>query len=159
MKFSHSLQFNCVPEWTDHYLNYPSLKRALYTLEQAFYEKAKEAPQPEVKDNRFKTLDREFKESISKEVEKVITFYRQKENSCDEDMKKLTEGTESDRSIELVKTLYLTLNDLVYFFELNRKGFLNLLQNNHRYLNQCDSSSISEIIEEKLSLGHLQDPK
>ena len=159
MKFSHSLQFNCVPEWTDHYLNYPSLKRALYTLEQAFYEKAKAAPQPEVKDNRFKTLDREFKESISKEVEKVITFYRQKENSCDEDMKKLTEGAESDRSIELVKTLYLTLNDLVYFFELNREGFLKLLQKYQRYLNQCDSSSISEIIEEKLNLGHLQDPK
>lgn len=27
MKFSHSVQFNSVPEWTSHYINYSNLKK------------------------------------------------------------------------------------------------------------------------------------
>lgn len=27
MKFSHSIQFNAVPEWTSHYINYSNLKK------------------------------------------------------------------------------------------------------------------------------------
>ena len=27
MKFSHSVQFNAVPEWTSHYINYSNLKK------------------------------------------------------------------------------------------------------------------------------------
>ncbi|OBA24461.1 SPX-domain-containing protein [Metschnikowia bicuspidata var. bicuspidata NRRL YB-4993] len=34
MKFSHSLKFNAVPEWQDHYLNYPALKKVIYLAEQ-----------------------------------------------------------------------------------------------------------------------------
>lgn len=34
MKFSHSLKFNVVPEWQDHYLNYPALKKVIYTAQQ-----------------------------------------------------------------------------------------------------------------------------
>lgn len=33
MKFSHSLQINSVPEWTEYYLNYAHLKRLIYQLE------------------------------------------------------------------------------------------------------------------------------
>lgn len=35
MKFSHSLKFNVVPEWQDHYLNYPALKKVIYTAQQS----------------------------------------------------------------------------------------------------------------------------
>lgn len=34
MKFSHSLKFNAVPEWQDHYLNYPALKKIIYNAQQ-----------------------------------------------------------------------------------------------------------------------------
>ncbi|KAL6453466.1 PHO87 Inorganic phosphate transporter PHO87 [Candida maltosa Xu316] len=34
MKFSHSLKFNAVPEWQDNYLNYPTLKKTIYKLQQ-----------------------------------------------------------------------------------------------------------------------------
>jgi SPX domain protein involved in polyphosphate accumulation len=31
MKFSHSIQFNAVPDWSNHYISYSNLKK-LYTL-------------------------------------------------------------------------------------------------------------------------------
>lgn len=34
MKFSHSLKFNAVPEWQDHYLNYSGLKKVIYVAQQ-----------------------------------------------------------------------------------------------------------------------------
>lgn len=34
MKFSHSLKFNAVPEWQDHYLNYSGLKKVIYNAQQ-----------------------------------------------------------------------------------------------------------------------------
>ncbi|SCV03308.1 LANO_0G03356g1_1 [Lachancea nothofagi CBS 11611] len=33
MKFSHSLKYNAVPEWQEHYLNYSQLKRLIYSLQ------------------------------------------------------------------------------------------------------------------------------
>ncbi|AAS53999.2 AFR628Cp [Eremothecium gossypii ATCC 10895] len=33
MKFSHSLKYNAVPEWQDHYLNYSGLKKLIYALQ------------------------------------------------------------------------------------------------------------------------------
>lgn len=34
MKFSHSLKFNAVPEWQDSYVNYTTLKKTIYKLQQ-----------------------------------------------------------------------------------------------------------------------------
>lgn len=34
MKFSHSLKFNAIPEWQDYYINYPTLKKTIYKLQQ-----------------------------------------------------------------------------------------------------------------------------
>ncbi|RLV96263.1 Inorganic phosphate transporter PHO87 [Spathaspora sp. JA1] len=34
MKFAHSLKFNAVPEWQDSYVNYPTLKKTVYKLQQ-----------------------------------------------------------------------------------------------------------------------------
>ena len=33
MKFSHSLQFNSVPDWADHYIAYSNLKKTIYIME------------------------------------------------------------------------------------------------------------------------------
>lgn len=148
MKFAHSLQFNCVPEWTEHYLNYGSLKRALYALERAYYEK-------ELKDAgadkaaRFETLDREFKAAFLQDVEKVMGFYHQMERQCHEDFAKLPESD--------VETLYITLNDLVYYLELNREGFLKLVQKYQQYIAKGEHGEISAAVEEKLPLEDVAD--
>ena len=41
MKFSYSLQFNTVPEWTEDYLSYGQLKKAIHDAETAKLEEAK----------------------------------------------------------------------------------------------------------------------
>lgn len=33
MKFSHSIQFNAVPDWSSHYISYSNLKKLIYQLE------------------------------------------------------------------------------------------------------------------------------
>ncbi|RAL64500.1 hypothetical protein DID88_001975 [Monilinia fructigena] len=33
MKFSHSIQFNAVPDWSSHYIAYSNLKKLIYQLE------------------------------------------------------------------------------------------------------------------------------
>lgn len=33
MKFSHSLKYNAVPDWQEHYLNYSQLKKLIYSLQ------------------------------------------------------------------------------------------------------------------------------
>ena len=38
MRFTASLQFNAVPEWTDNYLKYSSLKKILHSIERARWE-------------------------------------------------------------------------------------------------------------------------
>ena len=43
MKFSYSLQFNTVPEWTEDYLSYGQLKKAIHEIETARVEEAKSA--------------------------------------------------------------------------------------------------------------------
>lgn len=37
MKFTHSLKFNAVPEWRDHYLAYAALKKIIYAITSAEY--------------------------------------------------------------------------------------------------------------------------
>ena len=39
MKFSHSIQFNAVPEWSSHYIAYSNLKKLIYQLEQQIHHK------------------------------------------------------------------------------------------------------------------------
>lgn len=38
MKFSHSLQFNAVPEWSSKYINYSGLKKICYALQREYAE-------------------------------------------------------------------------------------------------------------------------
>ncbi|KIY91527.1 hypothetical protein MNEG_16438, partial [Monoraphidium neglectum] len=35
MKFTHQLKFNAVPEWKEHYINYPLLKKIIYATRAA----------------------------------------------------------------------------------------------------------------------------
>lgn len=81
MKFSHSLQFNAVPEWSDNYLAYSNLKKLIYLLEKAHL-----TPNLGQEDDESENLlgatdeelDQRFISALDKELQKIDRFYIQK---------------------------------------------------------------------------------
>lgn len=84
MKFSHSLQFNAVPEWSSKYINYSSLKKIAYNLQRQYVQELNNKNHDE--EAQF-TIDPEdpsnpviiFKKALDKEKDKINKFYIQKE--------------------------------------------------------------------------------
>lgn len=82
MKFSHSIQFNAVPDWTSHYIAYSNLKKLIYTLEKQIH-----APSGLQQDGENSPLlagqqldpDTTFTRMLDVELEKVCSFYQLKE--------------------------------------------------------------------------------
>ncbi|KAJ5278872.1 hypothetical protein N7478_004244 [Penicillium angulare] len=83
MKFSHSIQFNAVPDWSNNYIAYSNLKKLIYTLE-------KQVNRPEGQGNgdvesapllgpQITNPDGIFKRALDAELQKVLVFYDQKE--------------------------------------------------------------------------------
>lgn len=84
MKFSHSLQFNAVPEWSSKYINYSSLKKIAYNLQREYVhelntknlnEEAAFTSDPNDPKNPIVV----FTKALDAEVERINTFYTQKE--------------------------------------------------------------------------------
>ncbi|KAL8781758.1 MAG: hypothetical protein Q9213_005867 [Squamulea squamosa] len=82
MKFSHSIQFNAVPDWSSHYIAYSNLKKLIYTLEKAIHQAQGTAP-PDAEASPLLGHDEDpdavFRRSLDSELEKVCSFYRLKE--------------------------------------------------------------------------------
>lgn len=82
MKFSHSIQFNAVPDWSSHYIAYSNLKKLIYQLEKQIH-----APDGQAQDAESSPLlagqqldpDTTFKRMLDVELEKVCSFYQLKE--------------------------------------------------------------------------------
>ncbi|CAJ2510667.1 Uu.00g062920.m01.CDS01 [Anthostomella pinea] len=78
MKFSHSIQFNAVPDWSSHYIAYSNLKKLIYQLEKTVH-------QPGTADVETRPLlrnedpDTVFSRALDVELEKVSSFYGVKE--------------------------------------------------------------------------------
>ncbi|KAI1104833.1 SPX-domain-containing protein [Jackrogersella minutella] len=78
MKFSHSIQFNAVPDWSSHYIAYSNLKKLIYGLEKTVH-------QPDVSDVETRPLLRNedpemvFGRTLDVELEKISSFYGVKE--------------------------------------------------------------------------------
>lgn len=70
MKFSHSLKFNSIPEWTNHYLNYEKLKKLIYTLEKQSIDDDNYSNDEEI--SKFILV-------VDGELSKVDTFYQEEE--------------------------------------------------------------------------------
>ncbi|QPG74718.1 hypothetical protein FOA43_002051 [Brettanomyces nanus] len=79
MKFSHSLQFNAVPEWSSKYINYSSLKKIIYTEQRNNAEilnTAHETEQPAfVPNNDPSNPINIFIKALNNELAKVDRFY------------------------------------------------------------------------------------
>ncbi|SCU83017.1 LAMI_0C01706g1_1 [Lachancea mirantina] len=77
MKFSHSLQFNAVPEWSSHYIAYSQLKRLIYALQkERLYQSASVDPERVPLQDTYTIR---FTDALDKELHKVDRFYGQQE--------------------------------------------------------------------------------
>ncbi|CDK26646.1 unnamed protein product [Kuraishia capsulata CBS 1993] len=87
MKFSHSLQFNAVPEWSSKYIAYSTLKKLIYQLQRenasayAFGTDYSSEQQPLTLNSPHDSSGPVpvFEKALDKELAKVEAFYRSKE--------------------------------------------------------------------------------
>ncbi|KAL1998193.1 hypothetical protein VTN02DRAFT_6677 [Thermoascus thermophilus] len=87
MKFSHSIQFNAVPDWSAHYIGYSNLKKLIYNLEKQVrradgrrhHADVESAPLLDGADSPPLDTDAVFRRALDAELEKVCSFYQLKE--------------------------------------------------------------------------------
>ncbi|KIH93511.1 phosphate transporter [Sporothrix brasiliensis 5110] len=83
MKFSHSIQFNAVPDWSTHYIAYSNLKKLIYQLERSVNQ-ADTHPATDDAESRPLIVDETepetvFSRALDVELEKICSFYTLKE--------------------------------------------------------------------------------
>ncbi|PYH93891.1 plasma membrane phosphate transporter Pho87 [Aspergillus ellipticus CBS 707.79] len=83
MKFSHSIQFNAVPDWSAYYLAYSNLKKLIYSLEQEVHRSAGQGrvdveSAPLLESSTLNT-NAVFQRALDAELEKICTFFQAKE--------------------------------------------------------------------------------
>ncbi|KAI1007582.1 putative transporter [Podosphaera aphanis] len=80
MKFSHSIQFNAVPDWSSYYLAYSNLKKLIYHLEKTKSKSGSGIDDPErsllIQDDT--SPDKIFQKALDLELEKISSFYHDK---------------------------------------------------------------------------------
>ncbi|KAI7562221.1 hypothetical protein KC317_g8556, partial [Hortaea werneckii] len=96
MKFSHSIQFNAVPDWSSYYINYSNLKKLIYQLEKQIHQQqpSKQDGHPDGDAESSPLLrstsggtasgfpddpDKVFSKKLDDELEKIASFYQLKE--------------------------------------------------------------------------------
>ncbi|CAO0801933.1 unnamed protein product [Mucor circinelloides] len=79
MKFSHSLQFNAVPDWIDHYVAYDQLKKLIFQIEKERVDAVNNAIDPEKEISSDIQNQDKFLTQLDLQLEKVFDFYSQKE--------------------------------------------------------------------------------
>lgn len=101
MKFSHSLQFNAVPDWADKYIAYSNLKKAIYMMEKEL-PSVPNAPYSDVENESSGLLqnadtsetDRAFVPLLDKELNKIVEFYLEKDTELRADLQQLKDDLE-----------------------------------------------------------------
>lgn len=91
MKFSHSIQFNAVPDWSSHYISYSNLKKLIYQLEKQVHSStgagARRQTSADLENSPLlpngnvdnEDTDNVFTRKLDDELEKICEFYRLKE--------------------------------------------------------------------------------
>jgi len=86
MKFSHSIQFNAVPDWSSHYIAYSNLKKLIYQLEKSVNQAASATAvhadpesSPLLEHSQVDNPDKVITRKLDDELEKVCSFYQLKE--------------------------------------------------------------------------------
>ncbi|KAK3314919.1 SPX domain-containing protein [Apodospora peruviana] len=88
MRFSHSIQFNAVPDWSSHYIAYSNLKKLIYQLEKTVHQQsagdAESRPLIQHEDPEVV-----FGRALDVELEKISSFYVVKEKELMEEVNDL----------------------------------------------------------------------
>ncbi|PKX89534.1 putative plasma membrane phosphate transporter Pho87 [Aspergillus novofumigatus IBT 16806] len=97
MKFSHSIQFNAVPDWSAYYIAYSNLKKLIYSLEQQA-RKASGQAQSDVESapllSGTPTPEAVFRRALNAELEKICSFYEVKESEILKEVEDVVRGAE-----------------------------------------------------------------
>ncbi|KAI0572496.1 SPX domain-containing protein [Pyrenophora tritici-repentis] len=98
MKFSHSLQFNAVPDWSNHYIAYSNLKKQIYSLETQLHQKKAngDAESSPLLNGDADDPDKVFTNTLDAELERVTSFYALKENEIYGEMDALLKDEDPD---------------------------------------------------------------
>ncbi|KAJ1035635.1 hypothetical protein NDA18_000412 [Ustilago nuda] len=102
MKFSHSLQFNSVPDWADKYIAYSNLKKAIYIMEKEL-PSLPNAPYSDLENESSRLLsnaetsetDPTFLSLLDKELDKIVQFYLHKDAELRRDLQQLKDDVDS----------------------------------------------------------------
>ncbi|PHH81941.1 hypothetical protein CDD82_7480 [Ophiocordyceps australis] len=88
MKFSHSIQFNAVPDWSSHYIAYSNLKKLIYQLEKSVHQSrgGDAESRPLVGQEEPEEV---FSRALGVELEKICSFYVSKEGELQEEVNQL----------------------------------------------------------------------
>ncbi|PKS12269.1 hypothetical protein jhhlp_001569 [Lomentospora prolificans] len=92
MKFSHSIQFNAVPDWSSQYLAYSNLKKLIYQLEKNAHDAAAAAASADTESTPLvggEDPETIFQRALVPELRKITSFYTSKEAELYEDTEKL----------------------------------------------------------------------
>jgi len=100
MKFSHSIQFNAVPDWSSNYIAYSNLKKTIYTLEKQINQTQGEGQDEEAAllDGQRVDPDVTFKRLLDAELDKVCSFYRLKEMEIFNELEQIQKDLENYQS-------------------------------------------------------------
>ncbi|KAK4204818.1 putative transporter [Triangularia verruculosa] len=88
MKFSHSIQFNAVPDWSNHYIAYSTLKKLIYSLEKSIHlaSGGDGESRPLIQHDDPETI---FSRALDVELEKIASFYVIKEKELTDEVEAL----------------------------------------------------------------------
>lgn len=109
MKFSHSLQFNAVPEWSSKYIAYTTLKKLIYSLQRDSLRDSKgDAESAYLVNTEYSSTAENggdytgvFLTALDAELEKIDSFYKVKEKEIFQNVDELIEDIKSfEREIE-----------------------------------------------------------
>ncbi|EPQ28079.1 uncharacterized protein PFL1_04406 [Pseudozyma flocculosa PF-1] len=110
MKFSHSLQFNSVPDWADKYVAYSNLKKSIYLLERDLPMLPSDNANADDVENESANLlqqaaqsdtDRHFVPLLDKELQKIVAFFNEKHAEMQADLGALERDLERTENEEI----------------------------------------------------------
>ncbi|KAF5709627.1 ATPase [Fusarium mundagurra] len=108
MKFSHSIQFNAVPDWSSHYIAYSNLKKLIYNLEKTAHQARGTTGDAESRPLiNQEDAEEVFSRALGVELEKICSFYVAKEGELLEEATQLLRDVGDEAEDAIADNRYL----------------------------------------------------
>ncbi|KAG5662235.1 hypothetical protein KAF25_004474 [Fusarium avenaceum] len=108
MKFSHSIQFNAVPDWSSHYIAYSNLKKLIYHLEKNAHQARGSTGDAESRPLiNQEDAEEVFSRALGVELEKICSFYVAKEGELLEEAAQLLRDVGDEAEDAIADNRYL----------------------------------------------------